>query len=303
MSFTLSREQVDNGFVLSPNPAVDGINSFSGADEATAEAARDLYFANNPDQLLGYDANQQKLIVFFHGDVQYFQNRVFGSWEYAINTATGEVMLNNHSATEMNDIISAGSGAIITDAERTALSNALTNSLAEDNILIGNGSDVATETPLNELNLPVILSANNGSGATLTSGQVVDITGEHNSGKPIVGLASNNTNGAAIGLVSAPSLLGEDCFIVTGGELKGLNTSTLEIGDVYVGVNGALTQTKPIGTAEIQKIGVVSRVHASNGAILVIGAGRANALPNLSPPLLASFFVFFSSAIPNIFAS
>jgi hypothetical protein len=66
------------------------------------------------------------------------------------------------------------------------------------------------------------------------------------------------------------------------GAVSGINTSSFSAGDeLFVGNNGAFTNTKPTANNElIQKIAIVLKVHASNGSIKVFGAGRANDVPN-----------------------
>ena len=64
--------------------------------------------------------------------------------------------------------------------------------------------------------------------------------------------------------------------------ISGLVTDTFTAGQaLYVNGAGTLSTTKPTGTDLIQKIGVVSRSHASAGSIIIQGAGRTNDLPNL----------------------
>ena len=85
----------------------------------------------------------------------------------------------------------------------------------------------------------------------------------------------------AFGIVSDDIANGATGTIVIGGEVSGINTSAFSVGDeLFVGTAGALTATKPTGTALIQKIAKVTKAAAS-GELLVTGAGRSNDLPNL----------------------
>lgn len=129
-----------SGFALSPNPPVAGVNLFSGADETAAEVARDSYFASNPDELLGYDGNTQKMIILLYGGSQYYQNRLNGVWVSSFNAATSSVDLSTQSVTDLSDITSAGRGAIITAEEATDIANA--KSRLEDLTEVDNTSDV-----------------------------------------------------------------------------------------------------------------------------------------------------------------
>jgi hypothetical protein len=70
---------------------------------------------------------------------------------------------------------------------------------------------------------------------------------------------------------------------IIAGRLIGINTSALVAGEsVYVGVEGALTSTKPTGSLEIQNIGTAAKINASDGEIIIQGSGRSNDLPNLT---------------------
>jgi len=122
--------QLTGGFLLLPNPTVENVNRFSGADEASAESARDSYFTANPNELEAYNQNEQRMVVLVYGGSQYFQNRVAGSWVDTFNSATAAVDLGSHNVTELSDVSNAGSGQIITTQERVNL-NANTARIAE----------------------------------------------------------------------------------------------------------------------------------------------------------------------------
>ena len=87
----------------------------------------------------------------------------------------------------------------------------------------------------------------------------------------------------AVGILSQTLANGIEGALVLTGFVQGLNTSTYSEGDtLYIAATGGLTTTPPVGEANlIQNIGKVIKVHASNGSIMVTGAGRANATPNL----------------------
>ena len=86
------------------------------------------------------------------------------------------------------------------------------------------------------------------------------------------------------GIVDATVSANADCSVVTFGTLQGLDTSSFSEGDeLFVSDTGTLTTTAPTGeSSQIQKIGKVTRSHASAGSIKVMGAGRTNAVPNLN---------------------
>lgn len=142
-------------------------------------------------------------------------------------------------------------------------------------------------------------AANNDSGATL-----FECTAVYDSGFDIpsdlheidIADADNSAQMPVIGLVHSDITNGSDGFVVISGTLDGLDTATAEgwsVGDeLYVNDSGTsadsdcgntLTNTRPANTDDaVQKVGIVGRVHATNGQILVIGAGRSNDVPNLA---------------------
>jgi hypothetical protein len=100
----------------------------------------------------------------------------------------------------------------------------------------------------------------------------------------------------AFGIARDDILNGATGTIVIAGEITGINTSSFTIGDeLYVGTGGALTATKPTGTALIQKVAKVTKAAAS-GELLVIGAGRVNDLPNLPD---GNIWIGDSSGVPQ----
>jgi hypothetical protein len=124
-------------------------------------------------------------------------------------------------------------------------------------------------------------TALNNTGSTITKGSAVYVSG-HTTETQVAD--ADNTSAAsmpAFGIVSDDIANGATGVVVIGGELSGINTSAFSVGDeLFVGTAGALTATKPTGTALIQKIGKVTKAAAS-GELLVTGAGRTNDLPNL----------------------
>ena len=145
-----------------------------------------------------------------------------------------------------------------------------------------NGSTESTA-----LNGPVLFTAKNDTGSTITKGQVLFISGAAASGDvPTVGLADADNSAAmpAFGMAFADANNNAEVTVVTFGTITGLDTSSYSAGDtVYVSTTaGDLTATPPAGESSlIQNMGVVVRVHASAGTIKIIGAGRANDTPNL----------------------
>ena len=123
------------------------------------------------------------------------------------------------------------------------------------------------------------------AGEGLAKGDPVYISGISGN-KTVVSKADANDSNKmpCFGIVDATVSANADCSVVTFGTLQGLDTSSFSEGDeLFVSDTGTLTTTAPTGeSSQIQKIGKVTRSHASAGSIKVMGAGRTNAVPNLN---------------------
>ena len=128
------------------------------------------------------------------------------------------------------------------------------------------------------------------AGEALVKGDVVYISGI--SGNiPIVSKADadDSSKMPAVGLANATASLNTNVDILSFGQIKNIDTTqniggTWTEGDsLYINTTaGQLTKTKPSGeSSQVQVIGKIEKVHASTGLILIQGAGRSNATPNL----------------------
>ena len=109
----------------------------------------------------------------------------------------------------------------------------------------------------------------------INKGQAVYISGA-NGTNILVSKASNTTEALSsktLGLLETTGALNAIVNVVTDGLLAGLNTSTATIGDpVWLGTSGNLIfglANKPVAPAHLVSIGVVSRVSATVGEIIV----------------------------------
>lgn len=147
-------------------------------------------------------------------------------------------------------------------------------------VLFWDGTNWVPEYP------EVTVEVKNDTGASLAKGTPVYVSGTHNSGKPLVKLADNDGSGTypSIGLTYDTMAAGDEGLVVISGSIFGLNTIGYAAGDaLYLdSTPGALTNTRPSGhTKAVQKVALVKRSHASAGSVIVMGAGRANDVPNL----------------------
>ena len=139
-------------------------------------------------------------------------------------------------------------------------------------------------------------TALNNTGSTITKGSAVYISGYTTDTQ--ISLADNSSAATmpCFGLTSDAIPNGATGVVVTAGELSGINTSSFTEGyELYVGTGGALTATKPTGTALIQKVAKVAKA-AGSGDLLVMGAGRVNDLPNLPD---GNIWIGDSSGVPQ----
>lgn len=126
----------------------------------------------------------------------------------------------------------------------------------------------------------------NSTGVDLTPGQAVYVT-TYNVGLDAFNAVLADADGTgtmpAVGIVSETITNGSTGEVVISGLIENLNTAAFSVGDrLFISTTaGALTATRPTGTSQIQSVAQVIRSHATLGRILVLGAGRANDLPNL----------------------
>lgn len=121
--------------------------------------------------------------------------------------------------------------------------------------------------------------AKNVSGVTLQKGTPVYQTGAGGSGFVVdvaAADAGNPSKMPAIGVLGqtlAPEAEGELLIL---GEIQGVNTSAFARGDeVFVAVGGGYTNVAPTSdSAEVQFLGIVTKVHPSNGGGYITGTGR-----------------------------
>ena len=169
----------------------------------------------------------------------------------------------------------------LTSESLGSLSDVTITSVASGEVLQYNGAEWENAS----LNTTVVVDVHNNSGADITKGTPVYVSGEHASGKPTIALADNDGSGTypAIGLVQADITDGTDGNVVLSGPLLNLNTSSYTAGDaLYIdSTAGALTSTRPTSATEaVQKVALVTRSHATSGSVVVMGAGRVNDIPN-----------------------
>jgi len=138
-----------------------------------------------------------------------------------------------------------------------------------------------------EAALKIVLTVKNVSGGTLTAGTIVFASPTSNppSGNVLEVDVADNASAStmpAVGILSEQIADDAEGDCVAFGRAAGFSTTGFTEGDpVWVGSNGGFVGTKPTGTALIQRVGQIVKVHGSNGSIEVFGAGRSNDVPNI----------------------
>ena len=142
---------------------------------------------------------------------------------------------------------------------------------------------VYSDRTVGDLNGAIRFTALNNTGSTISAYKVVYINGVSGN-TPTIALADADTASMpAFGITASAVTTGNEVDVITFGNIKGVDTSLLSVGDVlYVStVAGEYTTTAPTGSsAKLQNIGMVVKAD-TNGIIKVGGAGRSAATPNL----------------------
>jgi hypothetical protein len=139
----------------------------------------------------------------------------------------------------------------------------------------------------------------NTSGATIAKGAPVYITGYNaGQGRATIGLsdADDPTKMPAIGCVSESILNNKNGTVISSGVLTGIDTSggAVESGAWVSTTAGAVVYTRP-AIDEVQRIGTVLRSHASQGSMIIIGAGRSNDVPYNLPAAINTAYATVAS--------
>jgi len=145
------------------------------------------------------------------------------------------------------------------------------------------------------------ITVKNKHTGTIAKGTPCYITGSGTSGNVVGVVPADAVDGTYMpaGVVLAEELTnpGDEGTGYINGWINGVDTSAFEAGDnIYVAVGGGYTNVKPTGSALIQKLGNVEKIHVSNGSGVIVGAGRANDLPNINP---GHFWVGDSDWVPQ----
>jgi hypothetical protein len=125
----------------------------------------------------------------------------------------------------------------------------------------------------------------NATASTILKGTPVYQTGTAGNAMEIAPAdASDSAKMPAVGVLGEDLTAGSEGSLILMGRISGVDTSAFSEGDViYVASGGGYTDTRPTGQSVlVQNLGRVTKVDASNGGGVVMGAGRSNDVPNLT---------------------
>jgi len=131
----------------------------------------------------------------------------------------------------------------------------------------------------------VLIPVHNDTGSTINRTRAVYVSGSNGGGVATVALARADSASTmpAIGLADQDIAPGADGFVLASGMFEDVNTSSFSSGDaLYVSPTtaGAFTTTRPTDPAHlVQKVALITHAN-TNGAGIVMGAGRANDVNN-----------------------
>jgi hypothetical protein len=166
------------------------------------------------------------------------------------------------------------------DIKVDQLYNVNLNAPVADQLLVYDGTDWVNEYPVH-----TYIKIRNDVGVDIEAGDAVYVKGTHNSNILNVGLAQSNDPSTmpCIGLSNQLLTPGQTGTAVAYGKALSVVTEDFVAGEtVYVSnvVAGGLSNVKPYNNDLIQNVGVVTKIHESNGGVFVTGIGRANDIPN-----------------------
>jgi len=191
------------------------------------------------------------------------------------NTTSNTIQFTNPTTALTTDLTSN------VEVKLDQLNSVQISAPASDQILIYDGTDWVNEYPVHTY----IKIRNDLNGVNIEAGDTVYVKGTHNSNILNVGLAKSDDPSTmpCIGLSNQLLTPGQEGTAVAYGKALSVVTDTFLTGEtVYVSntVPGGLSNVKPYNNDLIQNVGVVTKIHASNGGVFVTGIGRANDVPN-----------------------
>jgi hypothetical protein len=144
-----------------------------------------------------------------------------------------------------------------------------------------------------------VINGKKASAGTIAKGKPVYLVGFDSDLHTVE--EANATSGATMPVIGFAAETMDNTnskHIMTFGKLTGIDTSIYSVGDdLYIDTTtGALTTTRPTGTALIQRVAKVLRSDVSGGQLLIFNTARTAGLPNLPQN---NFWIGDSNAEPQ----
>ena len=132
----------------------------------------------------------------------------------------------------------------------------------------------------------IYVTVKNVSGVELAKGTPVHATSSNAAGNatPVIAASASDSTTMPATFVLNETIADEaEGQALLSGFIQGVNTLGFTVGDVvYVGENGGFTNIKPQSSDNlIQNLGIVTKIHETNGSGWIYGSGRSNDVPNL----------------------
>ena len=259
-----------------------GVFSFTQGDTDTiSEGSTNLYYTDARVQTV-IDTNTAGFITPSSSSELTNKTGNISQWTNDVGYLTSETDSQTLSFSNPNLSISNGNTVDLSSLSANPFDQTLNTT---DDVTF---NEVTAAEFIGNLRGANLIKAN--AGEALTKGDVVYISGISGN-TPVVLKADSNDSSKmpAVGLANATVNSNANVDVLTFGQITNIDTTqniggTWAEGDsLYINTTaGQLTKTQPSGESSlVQKIAKIEKVHASTGILLIQGAGRSNATPNL----------------------
>jgi len=253
-------------------------------------------------------------IQFRRGTAAQFSsaNPVLASGEpaFAVDTNTLKIGDGTTAYSSLSAITGGGGGSEVNDLSSVVTwANVPDANITESSVVQHSGALRITESQITDLqsyltavsddtapslggelnldNNDIVIDCKNSTGSQILVGTPVYVSGYYSAnGKALIAPArsDDSTKMPAIGVLNSTIDDGNEGTVGVLGVVSQINTNSFEVGEtLYVGPTGGLTNVKPSGDSElIQNLGRVLRKDASQGKMILLGAGRSNDVPNVA---------------------
>jgi len=204
------------------------------------------------------------------------------------NTTRLQTFTKGDGSTYTNSIPTGDTGSfVITGSVSNATSTFTKGDGSTFGLTVNNvvNSTSSSHSEFSETTQEVIINVKNTSGVNLPKGTPVYGTGAVGDNITIASASYDSPSTMpAIAVLQVPLANNAVGEATVSGKIIGVNTAGFTAGrNIYVNGGGTFQDTRPTGSGIlVQNIGVVGKVNATEGEIVIQGSGRANDLPNIA---------------------